>query len=241
LKTSGGYKMGFSWTCPSCNRIATITDRNMASGKVELKYENAHGPRIANLLFIVCPNSECSDYTLTAGLYEAEYAANNYDLYQGKCLRRWNLIPFSNAKSFPDYIPEAIINDYEEACLIKDLSPKASATLSRRCLQGIIRDFWGVSKRTLYDEIEAIKDRIDPLTWSAIDSVRSIGNIGAHMEKDINIIIDVEPSEATFLVELIEILINDWYITRYERQQRLQSIIDIKLAKDELKSQQTNP
>ncbi|MCB1884663.1 MAG: DUF4145 domain-containing protein [Geminicoccaceae bacterium] len=29
------------------------------------------------------------------------------------------------------------------------MSPKASATLSRRCLQSMIRDFWTISKDTL--------------------------------------------------------------------------------------------
>ena len=34
-------------------------------------------------------------------------------------------------------IPQ-LMDDYEEACAIVNLSPKASATLSRRCLQGMI-------------------------------------------------------------------------------------------------------
>ncbi|MFH4289477.1 DUF4145 domain-containing protein, partial [Acinetobacter baumannii] len=79
-----------------------------------------------------------------------------------------NLKPNSSAKTFPDYIPKAVLDDYNEACLIRDLSPKASATLSRRCLQGMIRDYWGVSKNTLNEEIKAIKDRIDPIIWQAI-------------------------------------------------------------------------
>ena len=58
--------------------------------------------------------------------------------------------PSSLAQKFPTYIPEAIRHDYEEACAIVDLSPKASATLSRRCLQGMIRDFWSIKENTLY-------------------------------------------------------------------------------------------
>ncbi|WP_372445280.1 hypothetical protein [Clostridium estertheticum] len=44
---------------------------------------------------------------------------------------------------------------------------------------------------------------MDPLTWEAIDAVRTIGNIGAHMEKDINQIVDVESSEAALLIETL--------------------------------------
>jgi hypothetical protein len=37
---------------------------------------------------------------------------------------------------YADYIPEVLIKDYGEASGIIQLRPKASATLSRRCLQG---------------------------------------------------------------------------------------------------------
>ncbi|WP_260997717.1 DUF4145 domain-containing protein [Thalassolituus hydrocarboniclasticus] len=148
----------------------------------------------------------------------------------------WSMKPSSLAKQFPTYIPQAVIDNYEEACLIRDLSPKASATLSRRCLQGIIRDFWGCKKGRLVDEINSIQDKVDPITWQAIDSVRSIGNIGAHMEKDINLIIDVEPAEAQLLIGLIEILIKDWYVAKHERQKHLESIIGVAKQKADEKS-----
>ncbi len=96
----------------------------------------------------------------------------------------------------------------------------------------MIRDFHGVSRKNLKLEIEAIQDRVDPLTWQAIDAVRSIGNIGAHMEKDINIIVEVEPREATALVGLIEILIEDWYVNRHEREKHLKGIVALKDAKE---------
>lgn len=48
----------------------------------------------------------------------------------------------------------------------------------------MIRDFWGIVQSRLKDEIDALKDKVDPETWQAIDVVREIGNIGAHVEKD---------------------------------------------------------
>ena len=150
-------------------------------------------------------------------------------------ITHWNLLPNSYAKVFPDYIPSALRNDYEESAKILELSPKASATLSRRCLQGIIRDFWGVSKSRLIDEIIAIEDKVDPLTWKSIDSVRKVGNIGAHMEKDIDLIINVEPKEAYLLLQLIELLFEEWYIHRHEREIKLKEIAEIADIKDEQK------
>jgi hypothetical protein len=149
----------------------------------------------------------------------------------GDLIKRWQLVPQSSAKSFPDYIPNAIRSDYDEACLVRDLSPKASATLSRRCLQGILRDFWKVKPGRLVVEIESIKDKIDPLVWDSIDTVRKIGNIGAHMEKDINVMVDVEPEEAELLLGLIEMLLREWYVLREERKKRLEGIVKLGAAK----------
>ena len=47
-------------------------------------------------------------------------------------------------------------------------------------------------------------------TWAAIDAVRRVGNIGAHMEHDINVIVDVEPREAELLIGLVETLFREW-------------------------------
>lgn len=137
------------------------------------------------------------------------------------------LYPSSLAKQFPEYIPKAIRDDYEEAYSVLNLSPKASATLSRRCLQGMIRDFWGICKPRLIDEINELQSKVTPSQWKAIDSVRSIGNIGAHMEKQVDLIIDVEPDEAEKLLKLIELLIDKWYISRYDEEQLLLNIQNI--------------
>jgi hypothetical protein len=87
----------------------------------------------------------------------------------------------------------------------------------------------------LVDEIKDLEGKIDPATWKAIDGVRSVGNIGAHMEKDINLIIDVDPEEATALIGLIEFLLEDWYITRHDREEHMQKVIDLAAKKDEEK------
>jgi hypothetical protein len=182
---------------------------------------------------ITCPNPECREYMLTATLSHAKDAPNGW--VAGKFIKSWRLRPESEARPFPAYIPAPLREDYEEACLIRDLSPKASATLSRRCLQGMIRDFYGVRERTLFDEINAIKDKVDPAIWEAIDAVRSIGNIGAHMEKDINLVIDVDPEEAQALIRLIEVLFEEWYIARKQRAEHLASIVAIADNKKNLK------
>lgn len=132
-------------------------------------------------------------------------------------------MPRSRAKPQPDYIPKQIRDDYLEACLIANDSPKASATLSRRCLQGIVRDYWDIPKNkrgNLGAELSYIREKLDSDTWDAIEAIRNTGDIGAHMEKDVNVIVDVEPAEAELLIELIETLLEDWYVERHRRRER---------------------
>ena len=219
----------FSWNCPYCRQVATIKSDNISNDTHIFDQNNKLGPVGLFTHVIVCPNSKCREFTIRGGL--RKYAYQPSPGMVSELIHSWNLKPQSSAKPFPDYIPAPILQDYNEACLICGLSPKASATLSRRCLQGIIRDFWGISKARLIDEINELNGKIDPTTWQAIDAVRSIGNIGAHMEKDINLIVDVEPQEADLLLRLIEVLLEEWYIRRFEREQHMRKVIAAAQAK----------
>lgn len=225
----------FNWTCPYCNRDTTIVASNQESNSFDLVISNSLGEVRLTNYFIVCPNEKCKEATIIAELSKIEYNSQFARWMKKDTIQRWKLKPDSFAKQFPSYVPKALIVDYEESCKIRDLSPKASATLARRCIQGMIRDFWGVQKNRLIDEINAIEDKVDPIIWKSIDSVRKIGNIGAHMEKDIDLIIDVDPNEAQILIEMIEMLIEEWYIHRHERELKLKSIISLSDKKDEIK------
>lgn len=227
--------MPFNWTCPYCNAKTTVNKDDFIQSSHSMTIDNAEGYRKLISTWIVCPNTECKRITLTNILKDHYWNSTYREWKDGEVVKKWRLLPGSYAKTFPDYIPKPLVTDYEEASSIIDLSPKASATLSRRCLQGIIRDFLGIKKGRLVDEINALEDKIDPLTWKSIDAVRKVGNIGAHMERDINLIIDVEPKEAHLLIQLIEMLFEEWYVHRHEREKKLNAIASIAETKDEQK------
>lgn len=222
----------FDWQCPFCNRHATITGANCSIQDMRLSASNFDNRRWVRAVYIRCPNESCHQYTLEVceGFVEdLGGVSSKIKLHQK---HRWQLIPESSAKPFSDYIPEQIRADYREACLIKDKSPKASATLSRRCLQGMIRDFQNIKKKNLSQAINALQGKIDAVVWKAIDSVRKMGNIGAHMEKNVNLIIDVSPREAELLINLIERLMKEWYIDRHEREKEMNAVIELAEKKD---------
>lgn len=202
--------------CPHCHHHFTPTDHDRNIIEIQnLHYDYTRSTKRGRLVHIVCPNSECKQTIIFLYL---EYG------YSGLKFFNKMIYPDKKIKQYPSYIPEQIREDYEEACKIAELSPKASATLARRCLQGIIRDFYGITKSRLCDEVNAIQEKVDAELFEAIDAIRMIGNIGAHMEKDVNLIVDIEPEEAQQLIELIELLFEETYIRREDRKKRLQAI-----------------
>jgi hypothetical protein len=220
----------FNWVCPFCNHAGTITEANWREDAFDIVLDSSDGSWRLRTYATACPNQRCRKLVLQAELFKL-HISGAY-LQQGASLQSFSLVPRGISKPFPSYIPEQLRNDYKEACDIRDLSPKASATLCRRCLQGMIRDFWGITKSRLKDEIDALESKIDPGDWEAIDAVRKIGNIGAHMEKDVNLIVDVEPEEAQLLIGLIETLFEDWYVTREQKAARNKSLKELAEKKD---------
>ncbi|EKS6888016.1 DUF4145 domain-containing protein [Enterobacter bugandensis] len=220
-----------SWICPHCDTAAIVNDKDIAKHSFQLKSGEHHFEYTT--MGLTCPNPECSKATIWMSRERLASFAGQFLPASGTKMT-WSVIPSTNkerAKPYPDYIPPSVLEDYKEACAIKDLSPKASATLSRRCLQGIIRDFWRIEADTLNKEILAIQDKVDPVVWDAIDSVRKVGNIGAHMEKNIDVIVDVSSDEADLLIEMIEMLIEDWYIARHRKQEKLKRIQEVAAEK----------
>lgn len=221
------------WTCPYCNRDCTISENDKRILATPGRISDDYGHYYSYLTIIVCPNKQCRELTILFEIFK--YDPQPFNEVK-ELVYSWNLKPESEAKPFPSYIPAQLRNDYEEACLIKTKSPKASATLSRRCLQGMIQDFWKIKKGRLSDQINELEEHVDSTTWQAIDSVRQVGNIGAHMEKDVNLIIDVDPEEAGMLIWLIETLFEEWYITRHEKEKKMKALV--KLAEDKKEDRQ---
>lgn len=230
-----------NWTCPFCQHRQTLTNPKQwyHVADIEISGSKYPGPR----LFLYgngCSNPDCLEIELKSQVMFGQRTNG----VPNQILTTTKILPQGgSAKPMPDYIPAQILQDYQEACLIKDLSPKASATLSRRCLQGMIRDFGQVKAGRLFDEIKELDENLAAGTAprdvssdsiAALNAIRRIGNIGAHMEKDVSLLIDVDPGEAEALINVIELLLEEWYIERHKRRERFASI----LAIDEEKTRQ---
>lgn len=208
-----------SSTCPYCGTVYLLT--------IEL-HDTYHGgfKRYPSQSDLPIPARAIANYTVD--LYRCPVCGKVHVIFHGYGEEWGNGFTFhyppATAMYLPDYIPQQIREDYLEAVQIADLSPKASATLARRCLQGMIHDFWGIKEKNLNAEITKLKENIPAKQWQAIDALRKIGNIGAHMEKDVEMIVDVDPDEARKLLKVIELLFKNWYIADHEDNQLLDEV-----------------
>jgi hypothetical protein len=123
--------------------------------------------------------------------------------------------------------------DYSEACLVLSDSPKASAALSRRTLQLLLREKAGVKPSDLSKEIEQVlaSGKLPSQLGDAIDAIRNLGNFAAHPMKSTNTgeILDVEPGEAEWLLDVLEGLF-DYYFVQPAVLQRKKDALNKKLA-----------
>jgi hypothetical protein len=116
----------------------------------------------------------------------------------------------------PVEVPEAIAADYKEAGAVLPISPKASAALSRRCLQHLLRDAAGVQAGDLANEIQQVLDsgKLPSHVAANLDAVRVIGNFSVHPNKSNNTgeIIDVEEDEAEWTLDVLDGLFDYYYV-----------------------------
>ena len=210
-----GCTQAYSSDC--CEIFYTGHHRNWMSGRTE-----KDKTWDVNFYFIKCNNKKCNEMTVVA----VKDKDHN---------KQWDIIPEKVCKQFPSYIPKQIRDDYEEASFIINNSPKAAATLLRRCLQGMIHDFWNIHGKNLNAEITMLKEKVQSSQWNAIDGLRKIGNIGAHMEHDVNLVIDIDHDEAIKLQKLIELLLEKWYVSRHEEELLYSEICGISKEKEEMR------
>jgi hypothetical protein len=229
------------WTCPHCGILANLQAADVCHGVVPVQIRYAPDDEVMALRFtaVRCPSSACYKYTLDVWAMFARARKFGDGRRTGEVDPQKDrpvgigAIRFEPRAGVPlsAHVPATVRQDYEEACSIKDLSPKAAATLCRRALQGIVRDFWGVHERTLHAELKKIQAECDTELYNALMGIKSIGNIGAHPEADINLIVDVEEGEIDALISVLQILDQEWYVGRVQRAERLATVHALSAAK----------
>lgn len=122
-------------------------------------------------------------------------------------------------KPAPLEVPPSVAEDFNEANLILGISPKASAALSRRCLQAIL-SAQGHNSKNLVDQIDAALSESDaskalpPSIKDNLDAIRNFGNFSAHpiTDKTTLQVVAVEEGEAEWCIEILMDLFDHFYV-----------------------------
>ena len=134
-------------------------------------------------------------------------------------------------KPVPQEVPSHIAQDYNEAAQVMAISPKASAALSRRCLQTILREAGLSRSRDLADQIQEMLPSLPTRIADNLDAVRVIGNFAAHPIKSqaTGTIVEVELGEAEWNLDVLDALF-DHYFVRPEIERKKREALNKKLA-----------
>ena len=112
--------------------------------------------------------------------------------------------------------------EYNEAALVLPVSPKASAALSRRCLQMLLVRQGAHPGKRLADQIDQLTGSLPAYLEPFVHHIRKLGNVAAHPQQDRTTaeVVDVEPDEAEWMLELLEQLLDHYYAKPAEADKR---------------------
>jgi hypothetical protein len=138
----------------------------------------------------------------------------------------------ASTRPVPPDVMDPYKKDFEEACAVLPISPKASAALSRRNLQAILKDQAKTKKKDLADQISEViaTGHIPTHIQEGLDAVRNIGNFAAHAIKSTSTgeIVDVEPGEAEWDLDILQSLF-DFYFVQPALTAKRRAALDAKL------------
>jgi hypothetical protein len=194
--------------CPHCHRAITL---NTNEAVVYVSNPNAYQLR-HTVLGGDCPS--CGKPVL---YYRPEQESHNGLRPVWTKQGVYNIWPMSRQGApVSPHVPKAIATSFIQARAVLQQSPMASAALSRRCLQHVIRDCFQITKHRLVDEISELSNRPEiPSGFVAmLQAVRKYGNFAAHpaTESATGEIVEVESGEAEWLLEILEELLDIAYV-----------------------------
>jgi hypothetical protein len=165
-----------------------------------------------DLCICTCPNSKCGKTIIQVKSF-IRNTPNDTDPLEPT--QEIFVYPeHATGRPVPQEVDEKYSKDFIEACKIVNLSPSASATLSRRCMQHILRGKLDARGKDLQQEIISVKDKLPSDVYDSLTAVREGGNLAAHVSLNTKtgVIVEVDQDEAEYLLLVIEILFHELFV-----------------------------
>lgn len=195
-----------------------------------------------SIAYTACPN--CSKLMVKIIEGEVDEDTQNFYIDENEnyvLTGEFYIYPPKNKFEYSEDVPVQYQEDLREAEAVLKLSPKSSATLTRRLLQKVFNEELKINHSNLSKQIDVfLEDKKVPAHISkSVDAIRNIGNFSAHPLKETNTgeIVDVEEGEAEWSIEVIKFLFDYLFIQpkRIERQRNELNAKLRSLGKPEMK------
>ena len=171
------YGVGEPGTCPHCETTAVFDQASNAKTRCEEVPSSICDDGGATVItWSECPHCR----RLVIALAVAAPVDGVPQMPGGQMLA-W---PIGASSPVPMQVPEDIAADYQQAAGVLDLSPNASAALSRRCLQAVLGGAGGARQSNLSKQIEHVLPALPSYLSEEVHAIRIIGNFAAHPNKD---------------------------------------------------------
>ncbi|HLY39686.1 MAG TPA: DUF4145 domain-containing protein [Terracidiphilus sp.] len=191
--------------CPHCS----IGIHDYFSQAPPVTFNNG---QVWKMSYLTCP--ECKRDIIYLESYRAPnpQGANRRDI-----VPRFMAFPANvSSRPLPAEVPDPYKKDFEEAVAVFPLSAKASAALSRRNLQAILKNKAKTTKKDLADQIEEViaSGGLPSHIQEGLDAVRTTGNFAAHPIKSTSTgeIVEVEAGEAEWDLDVLESLFDFYFV-----------------------------
>lgn len=205
--------------CPHCGKAAHFEFRTL---EVTRSTEGKNDGCAYEIRTACCP--ACEEYVVLIdyGLCKWEDSISSFFLTERYSSRV--IFPQTSVRKAAVEAPPDFQSDFQEASAVLPISPKASAALSRRLLQRVLRDCFDVHESNLSQEIDSFIEKSGASSHlnQQLDAIRHIGNFAAHPLKSTSSgeIINVEPGEAEWLIEVLEDLFDFAFVKPKRLEER---------------------
>ncbi len=206
----GTYSPGSTVACPHCQVTVQLIGERLKG--IVITPHHILGQASASRDGYRLDSSVCPSCRQVVIAIEAVTFNEEQDTYQ--VLWERLVVPPAAERYIPPEVPAHIAKDYREAAQVLPASAKASAALSRRCLQAVLREQGFARQSTLSEQIEAVLPDLPSYVAKQVDAIRVIGNFATHPIKDKRSgeIVEVEPGEAEWNLDVLDLLFDFYYV-----------------------------